>query len=188
MVDRRFKRLHELLLDAVGDKTLGEVQQIEVNSMDRHDETLQVLNKLPQAVASHLNGNVQLQLQWKRPNQIPEHILRSSILRPEELKELDERLRPAKAPYQEHQHPCKGCQVLGRRLWRHFMPETMVPITLALHPLGRCWKAAQHRRRYNTRSTKNTKMRKFHPDWFVVYFRATQIFQPLAAKDHYLSF
>jgi hypothetical protein len=55
---------------------LGEVQQL------REDVT-------------HFCGNIQLQLQWKRPNQIPDHILRGSILRPEELKEVDERLRPS---------------------------------------------------------------------------------------------
>jgi hypothetical protein len=81
IVDRRLKRLHELLSDAVGDKALGEVQQL------REDVT-------------HFCGNVQV-------------------------------CDPAKDPHQERQQPFEGCQVLGRRHWRRFMPETMVPITLA---------------------------------------------------------
>lgn len=75
MVDRRLRQLHELLSAAVSDRVLEEVQRI-----------LQVLK------LQFEGGKVQLQPQWKHPDQIPDHILRGSILHPEELKKLDERL------------------------------------------------------------------------------------------------
>jgi hypothetical protein len=140
MVDRRLRQLHELLLAAVSDRVLEEVQRI-----------LQVLK------LQFEGGKVQLQPQWKHPDQIPDHILCGLIPCPEELKKLDECLRPSEGSPSGASAALQGMSGIGReddyggalcqRLW--------YPLPWR-HPLGRCWKAVQHRRRYNTCSTKNT--------------------------------